>query len=135
MKPKKKVTCYRVEVLLGDKAWLNANQRLFWRVRSARVKAWREAAGQRAIEMHIPRMDSAYILAELRFSTNQRRDPANWAPTAKACVDGLVDAGVFVDDSHKYVTGPDMRIGEKVPEDRRGLHLLIFPTDHEGITG
>lgn len=124
--------CYRVEILLGQMSWINANQRLFWRVRSARTKQWREAAKQRAIDMHLPHMRAAYILAELRFSTNQRRDPANWAPTAKACVDGLVDAGVFDDDNYRHVTGPDMRIGEKVPEQRRGIHLLIFPTEPFG---
>jgi crossover junction endodeoxyribonuclease RusA len=124
--------CYRVEVLLGDKTWLNANQRLFWRVRSERTKAWRKHTAQRAVDMHLPHMQSAYILAELRFSTNARRDPANWAPTAKACVDGLVDAGVFDDDNYRHVTGPDMRIGERVPEQRRGIHLLIFPTERFG---
>jgi crossover junction endodeoxyribonuclease RusA len=125
--------CYRVEILLNDMQWINANQRLFWRVRSSRTKAWREAAKQRAIAMHLPQLKSAYVLAELRFSTNARRDPANWAPTAKACVDGLVDAGVFVDDSYKFVTGPDMRVGDKVSVERRGLHLLIFPTDYLGV--
>lgn len=119
--------CFRVEILLGDKPWINANQRLFWRVRSARTKAWREETRERAIAMHMPHMESAYILAELRFNTNAKRDPANWAPTAKACVDGLVDAGVFDDDNYRHVTGPDMRIGEKVPIERRGIHLLVFP--------
>ena len=124
--------CYRVEILLGDKTWINANQRLFWRVRSVRTKEWRSETAKRAIDMHVPRMQAAYILAELRFSTNARRDAANWAPTAKACVDGLVDAGVFEDDSYRHVMGPDMRIGEKVSAERRGLHLLIFPTDRLG---
>lgn len=124
--------CYRVEILLGTKNWLNANQRLFWRVKSGRIKEWRTETAQRAIDMHVPRMASAHIVAELRFSTNARRDPANWAPTAKACVDGLVDAGVFEDDSYRHVVGPDMRIGEKVSAERRGLHLLIFPTDRNG---
>lgn len=42
--------------------------------------------------------------------------PGTSTPTAKAIVDGLVDAGVIPDDSNEWVTGPDMRAGEKRPE-------------------
>ena len=33
----------------------------------------------------------------------ERSDPSNWTPTTKACVDGLVDAGVWPDDDQKWV--------------------------------
>jgi hypothetical protein len=33
----------------------------------------------------------------------------NYYPTAKAILDGLVDAGVLPDDNDDHVTGPDMR--------------------------
>ena len=45
-----------------------------------------------------------------------RWDVGNLYPTAKAIVDGLVDAGVIPDDSNEWVTGPDMRAGEKRAE-------------------
>ena len=36
-------------------------------------------------------------------TTNRRRDPHNATPTIKATIDGLVDAGIWVDDSSEYV--------------------------------
>lgn len=118
---------YELDVPQSGMEWITANQRLHWTVRSKRTKAWREACMWSAVRAKIPHLDQAHIICELRFSTKHRRDPANWAPTAKACVDGLVDAGVFDDDSHLYVTGPDMRIGPVVPAMMRGLRLHLYP--------
>lgn len=112
-------------VPLGTKAWINANHRYHWRVKAAMTKTWREETGWLAAASLHP-MDQAQIICELSFADRQRRDPANWAPTAKACVDGLVDAGILVDDSHHYVTGPDMRIGPVSARHFRGLKLLLL---------
>lgn len=120
---------YRLEILSGGREWITANQRLFWAARSQRTRSWRLAAAMRAQEMQLPKLTKALIVCELRFSDNRRRDPHNWMPTAKACVDGLVDAGVFEDDNHNIVTGPDMRIGPKVVPAWRGLHFLIYPLE------
>lgn len=109
--------------------WINSNQRIHWRPKAARTKAWRQATAWYARQAKIPHIPAALIVCELRFSTAHRRDPANWAPTAKACVDGLVDAGVFDDDDHKHVTGPDMRIGKTVPAHLTGLVLHIYPKE------
>jgi crossover junction endodeoxyribonuclease RusA len=105
--------------------WITANQRLFWRTRATRTKAWRDAAAWQARRAKLPHLDRALIVCELRFMTNRRRDPANWAPTAKAVVDGLVDAGVFDDDDASRVTGPDMRIGPKAS--LPSIRLYLFP--------
>lgn len=51
------------------------------------------------------------IVAHIWKPRRGRYDPNNLAPTTKACVDGLVDAGVFVDDDHLHVHGPDHRHG------------------------
>lgn len=121
--------CYRVELFKSGSDWITENGRLFWRKRADLTKFWRTLACARANEAGIPHLDNAYIVAELRFADNRRRDPANWAPTAKAAVDGLVDAGVFDDDNAKYVTGPDMRLGPVVARGFQSMHLLIYPTE------
>lgn len=36
----------------------------------------------------------------------RRRDVANWMPTAKPIVDGLIDYGLLPDDSNRYLMGP-----------------------------
>lgn len=118
---------YRIEVLAGGLRWLQANQREHWAPRSQRVRGWRLAAYQSARQQRVPRIEYAHVECELRFSDLRLRDPANWSPTAKACVDGLVDAGVFDDDDSTRVLGPDMRLGPKVPQAFRGVHLLIYP--------
>lgn len=100
---------------------LNANDRLHWRVRRDRTAAIRTAAWALAKQMKIPLLARAYIVAEYCPTDRRRRDPANWAPTAKAAVDGLVDAGVLPDDSAEYLDGPDMRLGLVTPGGRRFL--------------
>ncbi|MGY1500838.1 hypothetical protein ACW4TU_30375 [Streptomyces sp. QTS52] len=70
-----------------------------------------------------PLFQRAHILGVLHPSTKGRRDPANWYPSFKACVDGLVDAGLFEDDDHTRVLGPDMRLGSV--RDRDQLVLVV----------
>lgn len=119
---------YRLVLLKGGKDWITDNQRLGWRQKSRLVKAWRSQAGQVA-RLAMPQLVlGAHVIGELRFSDNRRRDPNNWNPTAKACIDGLVDARVFPDDNHTIVVGPDMRIGPPVAVTEVALILHFWPT-------
>ncbi|CAL9501968.1 hypothetical protein [Streptomyces sp. enrichment culture] len=69
-----------------------------------------------------PLFQRAHILGVLHPDTNGRRDPANWYPSFKAAVDGIVDAGLLEDDDHTRVVGPDMRLGEK----RKGSQIVLL---------
>lgn len=106
--------------------WLSMNDRLGHYAEGRVTKAWRELGRWTAQSARVPRLSRAFILAELRFTTNRRRDPNNWYPTAKAAVDGLVDAGVFVDDNEHVVIGPDMRIGRSNTTGRGTLLLHLW---------
>jgi len=110
--------------------WLNANDRVHWRTRARWTKAWRHAAWHAVANRDVNpiplRLDQVHIIAELRFRDRRRRDPANWAPTAKAIVDGLVDYGLIADDDHRHVVGPDMRIGEPVARSARCAVVLTI---------
>jgi hypothetical protein len=68
-------------------------------------------------------MERAHIIGVLHPKDGKRRDPANWYPSFKACIDGLVDQGVLDDDDHTRVVGPDMRIGHVVEGARLVLHI------------
>ena len=92
---------------------LSANQRLHWarkagKTRHLRTLACHEAKRQR---LH-PVTGRQKVTATYGFLTHsRRRDVGNMAPTTKAIVDGIVDAGVLVDDDDRHIEGPDHRTG------------------------
>ncbi|MEC3995066.1 hypothetical protein VSR01_16595 [Actinacidiphila sp. DG2A-62] len=113
---------------------LNANERLHHRPKGVITADLREAAAAAVVESRElaaaldaarpgPVFHRAHVLGVLRPATKGRRDPANWYPTFKAMLDGVVDAGVLEDDDHTRVDGPDMRLGRKV---KHGQAVLIL---------
>ncbi len=117
---------YRLIIPRGGREWLTDNKRMHWRARSRQTKQWRDAACFYAdIDEQLPKgLPGAHIVVELRFTTNQRRDPNNWNPTVKACIDGFVDAGIFRDDHASIIEGPDIRLGPLAPKGQAAV--LIF---------
>ncbi|MEV4438215.1 hypothetical protein AB0K09_04220 [Streptomyces sp. NPDC049577] len=113
---------------------LNANERAHYRRRAEITKALRDAAME-AVGDHQtlmlalaaakpgPLFQRAHVLGVLHPPTRGRRDPANWYPSFKAAVDGLVDAGVLEDDDHTHLLGPDMRIGSLVKGGQIALRI------------
>jgi len=104
---------------------VNANQRQHYRTKGKLAAAIRAAAQVAVTEDPAlmqslaaaqpgPLFQRAHILGILRPDSARRADPANWYPSFKAAVDGLVDAGLLDDDDHEHVVGPDMRLGDKV---------------------
>lgn len=118
---------YRLEIPAGG-GWVTLNQRQHWRVKARLTKHYRQLGQVMSLHARLPRLATpAYLIAELRFASAHRRDPHNWVPTAKAVLDGMVDAGVFPDDDHKHVTGPDMRLGPPVPRGKEHLVIHVWP--------
>ncbi|GGQ48592.1 hypothetical protein [Streptomyces asoensis] len=112
---------------------LNANQRPHYRVRHEITKELRAEAMKAVSEcpalmeaLAAAKPDAlfprAHILGVYCPPDRGRRDPANYYPSFKAAVDGLVDAGLFDDDDHTRVLGPDMRLGRVV---KRGQLVLV----------
>jgi crossover junction endodeoxyribonuclease RusA len=112
---------------------LNSNQRLHHAPKGKRTAALRAAAMEAVADIPAlmdalaaagpgPLFQRAHVLGILHPPRAGRRDPANWYPSFKAAVDGLVDAGLLEDDDHTRVVGPDMRLGEKR---KRGQLVLI----------
>ena len=114
---------------LAGRKWITSNQRLHHMARARETSNWRDIAAWRARRLVTEPIPYARVVIELRFASKHRRDPANWAPTAKAVVDGLVDSGVFPDDDHTHVIGPDLRIGPVVPLASQGLVVHIYPLE------
>lgn len=92
----------------GDLLNMNAlrgQTRIFGR----RARPWRALGadlGRETPGLPAPFLVPVRVLAEFRFPTNHRRDTGNLYPTVKALIDGLVDAGVLVDDCDGLLEGP-----------------------------
>lgn len=117
---------------------LNSNQRLHHAPKAKLTAAIRAAAHEAVAEdadimaalaatKPGPLFARAHILGLYCPHNNGRCDPANWYPTFKAAVDGIVDAGVLDDDDHTRVAGPDMRLGAKVKGSR--IVLIVSPLE------
>ena len=113
--------------------WMSANQRTHWAVRARRTRTLRTEAALRAHHAgrHDP-LDRVHVTATIGYPRTGRADPANAAPTVKALIDGIVDAGLIPDDDHTHLTGPDYRRGPTTG--RPGIHtvtLTIVPIPEE----
>lgn len=106
---------------------INANQRLHHHAKAKLTRAWREAVPREIVCYKRPLHPRAHITVTIRFATNHRRDVGNYYPTAKAIVDGLVDAGVLPDDNDAHVIGPDMRREYPNGEPRVTVRIEALP--------
>lgn len=122
---------YRLEIARLGKSWLDANadRRLHHYARARKIRAWRDITAWRSRGM--PTMPPCRIVCELRFPDRRLRDPGNWYPTAKACLDGLRDSGVLVDDDAAHVIGPDMRLGPVVHRMQQAIVIHIWPLEEQ----
>lgn len=84
--------------------WLSANDRLHWAEKARRTKALR-AMGGWATDLPTG-LGTTHVAAFIGYPRNGRADPSNAAPTVKALIDGLTDAGVWPDDDSTHVLGP-----------------------------
>ena len=120
-----------VNLTIGSPAgFMNANHRHHWSRKGRDTKAWRTAAWAHARSENLaPRDRRARVIVVFHHADRRRRDVGNLAPTAKAIVDGLTDAGLWPDDSDAYVVGPDLRTGEPWP--RPGVEVFIEDAKEE----
>lgn len=100
---------------LPARPW-SVNERLHWSKAAALTSAWRHATHAHALswrnkngaawDAHQGRPGLVCVM--IPFRDNRRRDPHNYSATVvKAIVDGLVDAGLWPDDTADWVTVAD----------------------------
>lgn len=87
----------------NGRKWLSLNDRDHFRARAVKVKAWRTYAEQAARAAGVPTLARATITGHIYKNRAGRYDPHNLFPTLKACIDGIVDAGVLADDDHTHL--------------------------------
>ncbi|WP_333745549.1 hypothetical protein [Streptomyces sp. IBSBF 2950] len=116
---------WRVELPVGLEL-MNSNDRPTIPQRARLTRELRQAGRAAALRARVPRLERAYITCYLRPVDRRRRDPGNWYPSAKAALDGVVDAGILADDDATRVLGPDMRLGDVI---KPGPQLVLVVTD------
>ena len=117
-------------VYIPQAIWLSANDRLHWRPKAERTAALRMLGRNAAQVANIARYETAHVAAFIGYLRNGKADPANAAPTTKALIDGMVDAGVWADDDSTHVLGPTHLRGPK--SDRPGHYCVrLLLTDQE----
>ncbi|WP_404949040.1 hypothetical protein HFP70_35245 [Streptomyces sp. ARC14] len=117
---------------LPDTELINANDRGHWSRRQRLTASIREAAAVLARQARIPRLTRARVIYVVKPKARTRVfDPSNWAPSAKAAVDGLQDAAVFEDDNAAVVTGVDPRAGERQNGTNVRMSLVIIDQEKE----
>ncbi|MEV7512039.1 hypothetical protein AB0O57_29195 [Streptomyces sp. NPDC091201] len=105
---------------------LTSNQRLHHMAVHRIRKRLRADAAAVARAQLVPGLDRAAVFYALHpRPINRKRDPGNWAPSAKAYVDGFVDAGVLPDDDHVHLLGPNPVMGPPVASGAARMSLVI----------
>ena len=110
--------------------WLSANQRIHWAPKSKRTAALRQL-GRAGVVRAFPRnLGTTHVAAFIGYLREGKADPANAAPTVKALIDGMVDAGVWLDDDSTHVIGPTYLRDPKSPTPGHYTVRLVL-TDQE----
>ena len=105
---------------------LSLNDSEHFRKRAGRVAVWREAGFWWAKANRVRCRAVSPVEVWTEFGTdrpNHRRDPINFMPTIKAFCDGFTDAGVWPDDSSKYVHTNEPTFTKDVPADSLRITL------------
>lgn len=87
------------QLLLSSNA-LNAKGK--W-ARHEITQFWRPLCAWKAEALGVKPMQYVRVSIGFRYSTNHVRDTHNMSPVAKACLDGVVAAGLIPDDSDQHV--------------------------------
>lgn len=111
--------------------WLSANQRLHWAPKAKRTAAIRRIGKWDSVSQIADlKFDVTHVAAFIGYLRNGTADPANSAPTIKALIDGMTDAGVWEDDDSTHVIGPTYLRGPKSPTPGHyTVRLVLTPQD------
>lgn len=114
-------------IVCGRRPWTTNQERKKGShyVRSEQTKWWRQAFCIAAEEANIPHFEAVTIHVTPILPDRKIQDTGACYPTAKAAIDGLVDAGVLDDDAPQYV--PTITFHAPVLSNYAGLEVLIIP--------
>lgn len=108
--------------------FLNANQRPSHHQKANWTALWREAGRNAAIEASLPSRDGFFfVVATIHLPREVLYDAANYYPTIKACLDGIIgDHGFLPDDSNEHILGPLHVKGAKAKNGMGGVVIDFY---------
>lgn len=128
------MTRYAIELCLMGRRPISLNQERnqHFRKRVEDTKWWREGFAWAAIEAGMPSLKAAEIVVQPVLENRRWQDTAACFPSAKAAIDGLIDARVLEDDTPDIV--PSITFKRPILGPQAGLRLTIIALD-ERVTG
>nr|DAQ64770.1 MAG TPA: Endodeoxyribonuclease RusA [Caudoviricetes sp.] len=103
---------------------ITANDKMHWGVRARltkQLRQWGYLLGREGEGVARLGLTHARVEVEFAYPDRRRRDRSNLAPTVKALMDGLIDAGLLPDDADRFLDGPHTVIADNLA----GKHLSI----------
>ena len=107
---------------IPDLWWLSSNQRMHRMAAAGRTRAIREYAALQTAAANLTVPPQVHIGIFVGYPTRAKADPPNAWPTAKAAIDGVVDAGALTDDNSEVVFAHSFARDPKRAE--KGTHTL-----------
>ena len=111
---------------------LRSNDRTHWARRAPLVRAVRETAAWHAKAQKLRPQPQSDVTLIWHAPARSRSDVGALSPTLKAIIDGLVDAGIWPDDTPKWVRRET--VGIERTDGKPYLELTITPIS-EGPEG
>lgn len=105
---------------------LSANDKMHWAARSRltkQLRQWGYLLGREGEGVARLGLTLARVEMEFAYPDRRRRDRSNLAPTVKAIMDGLIDAGLLPDDADRFLDGPHTVIADRLAVKRLGVPM------------
>ncbi|RYE40901.1 MAG: hypothetical protein EOP24_39035 [Hyphomicrobiales bacterium] len=117
------MTAFHFEV--SQPMFVSQNHRLHFRAKADKVAELR-LLGRAIGSCHDRVQTPCHMAVEIGWPDNRLRDRSNAAPTVKALLDGLVDAGVLCHDDDRHILSE--LTTSHVEGDKGRIHLTITLT-------
>lgn len=105
---------------------ITANDKMHWAARSRltkQLRQWGYLLGREGDGVARLGLTHARVEVEFAYPDRRRRDRSNLAPTVKAIMDGLIDAGLLPDDADRFLDGPHTVIADHLAAKRFGVPM------------
>lgn len=114
----------RIRIEIPANEWVTSNDRLHWREKARRVAAVRRRSAVLARQQLTPIGGPVLVACRARFRAGRGLDSDGCAPTLKAAIDGMTDAGIWADDDAAHVGAICYQASRKDAGLAKGWHAL-----------